>query len=172
MKKTDVLSLLLKVLGAYLSLSIINNLSVLFYSFSFFKEANYVSQTDFMLTMLVPYFAVIFSLAFIYFCLFKTNVLTNLLMKNEEDNTIALDFNDKNQFIELSLIISALINIVWSIPELVVNIKTYSSSFSSLFIEVNPDFEFINLTILRFLVGVIIIKFAPQISNYISPKRK
>ena len=171
MKKSELLNLLLKVLGVYLILTIIGNInqlvSVFYFSYSSMMESEYMPDIDYAILFLLPVVTLIITLTLTYLCLFKSSAFASILLKNENDSELNFKINNKNQFIDVSLVLAGLITIIWSIPELILNIKEYSISLSSVFTEIEPDLSFITLSTIRIILGFVIIKYSSQVASKI-----
>jgi hypothetical protein len=176
MKKHTLYELLLKILGVYLLVSLITNLSQVFTYFIFLVNANgsmfNLAEITSVIMISLSIISALLILVLIRGLLFKTSKIIKLINIENLEEVIFDGSINRQKVIETSLIIAGMVTIIIAIPEFMSSINIYASAIGNIFLTEEFDFGFITVTLFRIIVGVCCIKFSKYFSEYLIKSEK
>jgi len=171
MKKSDFYDISIKIFGIY---SIINAIELLQPLISIY----FLNQTgDFIKADMKPDYTIIqlYNLSFCLFhailgalLIFKTNTFMMLIrLSGELESKLTISINKETLF-EFAFLISGILLIVWSIPQFVIQITKYAQQVNASTSDFRIDRSFIYIYILKCILGISIVLFAPILGKFFS----
>jgi len=163
MTKTQIFDFAITLLGIYVFVSTLRNLVFYgsYFSFNSFSDVNFSKYIFGFVEYIV---LMLFSLILI----FKTRLVIKLFHKPEEEElTLQISLTDKSLVYEVAIVIIGLVSIMYTLPNLVVEIDKFLTNKNQ-YLNLHKS-EFI-LTIMKLVMGFFAIVFSKDIGRKIGEK--
>ena len=176
MKKSDIYEIAIKILGLYLVITVIGLFrDILIYASVLVQSSinagvtGGINQTS---IFLVTVFNFLLVTTVVWFFLFKTKKLTKLICGKEDFMETAKLFTDKQSILEIALILVGLTTIILTVPDFVFRLKNYVYMMQNDLSTVQQDKNFLIISGLKILVGILAVGYSKSISAYLSKDKK
>ncbi|MCA6364689.1 MAG: hypothetical protein IM638_16765 [Bacteroidetes bacterium] len=179
MKKSDVYEIAVKIFGIYFLVrfvELLNELIGVLVIYSNINEANELlggSNSGLMEvgTIFITSFCHLFiGILFAWLFIVRTKFVVKLLCRvSDYEETVTFSF-EKRMLFEISLVITGLLLIVWTLPDLVFQIVNYFEAKKDNIIPQNGESSFIYASLIKLLFGFVAVVYAGTVSNVIANK--
>jgi len=167
MTKTQIYNIVIKILGLSIFVTTFGHLVnfISYYAYDSFSQMAHEEGRMYFITGLFEYIILFpFSLVLI----FRTRFVINLFHKPEEEEpSLQISLSDKSLIFEVAIVIIGLVSIMYTMPNLVVEIDKFIVNKSQYFTLHRSEFI---LTIMKLVMGFFAIVFSKDIGKKIGEK--
>ena len=172
MKKSDIYEVTIKILGLYLfATTAVSGVNALIYAFYFVAQSRGLSDIDWAFYMIIAIVNFALPIFISLFLFFKAKFLVRKICSSSDFEESVIFFAEPKKIYEMSLIITGLLLIIWTLPEFSFKLKNYieAKKFNSS-IETR-DLNFMWIAITKILIGTFLLLLARQIARYFGKDR-
>ena len=172
MKKFDLYEIAIKILGLYLVVNVIEQLSTIltFIPMTFMQDSDTGGFNE-IPVFLVMAFGLIVLIVFAWLLIFRTQQITKLITKPTDKEENVKLFAERKTIYEICLVLLGLIIIVWTLPDFIVKLRNYVT-----FVQNNTPVKLYDKTFLltsgaKIIVGVLAIVYSTQLADIMTKKK-
>jgi len=169
MKKSDIYEISIKILGIYLFFTsigllreVLTTVSVIFIDKQNAHSLNESGATAFSILSLANF---LFVIVFASFLTFRTKSIVKFVCKSTDFNETTNIFADRKVIYEIALVIMGLLLITWTLPDFAFKLKSHIQQIQSEMSINNFDINFIYVSAIKIVVGLIAILNAKSLSK-------
>lgn len=176
MKKSDIYEIAIKILGLYLffsSIGLLRDLLTISVVMTQTKQNpdafGGIDQTPFFI-LSIAYF--VFVILFALFLIFKTKSIVKLVCRPADYEETTYLFADRKVIYEIALVIMGLLMILWTLPDFAFKLKSYIQYTQNNIPTKDYDTNFIIISAIKIVVGLVAIIYAKSISTTLAKDNK
>jgi len=174
MQKNDIFEIVIKVLGLYLVVVVINQLrDVMMYASFLMQSKNNVSLSDVDQTplFLISVFSFLITTLFAGFLIFKTKNVVKIISRKEEPDKIINLISNKENIYQVATTIIGFTIIVLTIPQFGVELKNYVQLIQNSTFVNSSSSNLLLISGLKVVLGIAVIIYSNPIAVFLAKER-
>lgn len=177
MKKSDIYEITIKILGLYLfATSVISAIDGLIQAFGFVamnkQEAGVDDHTNWNAYLIIAIANLVLLFAASAFLFFKAHYIVRKICSSSDYEENAKLFAEPKAIYEMSLIVTGLLLIIWTLPEFAYSLKNYIEAERLKVDHHTSDLKYMWLSVAKIVIGTFLLLLARQLSGYFGKSKK
>ena len=168
MRKADIYGVAIKILGLYLLVSFLEKafeIGIYAYGYLGFQEVQGLSLSAHLITLVITGLVLLTAFFIAWMFIFKTKWVVAKICSQSDFEENATLFLDTKVIYELSIIITGLVLIVWTLPDFIFRCFAYLTQLKHGEAVQVRDYNFLVTSVFKLLIGILAILLAKSISS-------
>ncbi|MFB5944456.1 hypothetical protein [Albibacterium profundi] len=176
MKKADLYEIVIKILGLYLIVTLLNQIRELaLYSTLFLQSQSQIGQfgqNGQMSMFLVALLGTLIVAIFVFVLIFRTKQVTKVISRPSDYAEDLKLFAEKKTIYEISLVIIGLVTLVLTVPDFIFRLKGYVQLVQNDFPKPKNEIAFLIIDGIKLAIGILALVYSKSLASLLANERK